>query len=78
LNFPPRYSIVQVVGMLKSISASEVFEEFPEVKKQLRGGEFWEDGHFVRMVGDKVTANLIKGYIKYHHDDAHGNQLKLF
>ena len=31
LNFPPRYSIAQVVGMLKSISASEVFEEFPEV-----------------------------------------------
>ena len=78
LNFPPRYSIVQVVGMLKSISASEVFEEFPEVKKQLRGGEFWEDGYFVRMVGDKVTADLIKRYIKYHHDDTHGNQLKLF
>jgi putative transposase len=51
LSFPPRYSIAQVVGMLKSISASEVFEEFPEVKKQLWGGEFWEDGYFVRTVG---------------------------
>ncbi len=78
LNFPPRYSIAQVVGMLKSISASEVFEEFPEVKKGLWGGEFWEDGYFVRTVGDKVTADLIKRYIKYHHDEVHGKQLKLF
>ena len=78
LNFPPRYSIAQVVGMLKSISASEVFEQFPEVKKQLWGGEFWENGYFVRTVGDKVTTDLIKRYIKYHHDEAHGKQLKLF
>ena len=60
LNFPPRYSIAQVVGMLKSLSASEVFEEFPEVKKELWGGEFWEDDYFVRTVRDKVTADLIK------------------
>ena len=78
VSFPPRYSIAQVVGMLKSISASEVFEEFPEVKKQLWGGEFWENGYFVRTVGDKVTTDLIKRYIKYHHDEAHGKQLKLF
>ncbi len=78
LNFPPRYSIAQVVGMLKSICASEVFEEFPEVKKELWGAEFWEDGYFVRTVGDKVTADLIKRYIKYHHDEIHGKQLKLF
>ena len=38
LSFPPRYSISQVVGMLKSISASEIFEKYPEVKKQLWGG----------------------------------------
>ena len=35
LSFPPRYSIVHVVGMLKSISASEIFDEFPEAKKEL-------------------------------------------
>ena len=65
LSFPPRYSIAQVVGMLKSISASEVFEEFPEVKKHLWGGEFWEDGYFVQSVGDKVTSQIIRCYIKY-------------
>lgn len=40
LTFPPRYSIAHVVGLLKSISASEIFDEFPEVKKKLWGGEF--------------------------------------
>lgn len=78
LSFPPRYSIAHVVGVLKSISASKVFEEFSEVKKDLWGGEFWEDGYFVRTVGDKVTADLIKGYIRYHRDEVHGKQLKLF
>jgi putative transposase len=78
LGFPTRYSIAKVVGMLKSISASEVFEEFPEIKKELWGGEFWEDGYFVRTVGDKITADLIKRYIKYHHDEIQGKQLKLF
>jgi putative transposase len=77
LSFPRRYSIARVVGMLKSISASEIFDKFPEVRKQLWGGEFWGDGYFARTVGDKITADLIKRYIKYHRDGVHATQLKL-
>ncbi|MBI4619078.1 MAG: IS200/IS605 family transposase [Desulfobacterales bacterium] len=40
LSFPPRYSISRVVGMLKSISASVIFKEHPEVKRELWGGDF--------------------------------------
>ena len=40
LSFPPRYSIFTVVGILKSISASVIFEEHPEVEKELWAGEF--------------------------------------
>src|SRR5215510_7948600 len=57
LDFPPRYSIAQGVGILKSSSASPVFEEFPQLRKQL-----WEDGYFARTVGDKVTADVIRRY----------------
>jgi len=78
LGFPPRYSISKVVGMLKSISASEIFRKYPEVQKELWGGEFWEDGYFARTVGDKVTADLIKRYIRYHQDEVQGKQLRLF
>ena len=77
LSFPPRYSIAKVVGMLKSITASEIFEEFPKVRKELWGGEFWEDGYFVRTVGDRVTADEIKRYIQ-HHKDRRWKQLDLF
>lgn len=77
LNFPPRYAIAKVVGILKSISASELFKEFPELRRQLWGGEFWEDGYFVRTVGDQVTAEVVKRYIQYHrHDERDGGQFR--
>ena len=79
LSFPPRYSISRVVGMLKSISAKVIFKEHPEVKEELWGGEFWEDGYFVRTVGDKVTAEVIRKYITYHREhEKNPKQLKLF
>ena len=79
LSAPPRYSISKVVGILKSISAGKIFQEFPEVKKELWGGEFWSDGYFVRTVGDKVTTQVIRKYIKYHKEETKGSgQLKLF
>jgi putative transposase len=62
-SFPPRLSITQVVARLKSLSARAIFRAHPQVKKQLWGGEFWEDGYFARTVGDKVTAEVIKKYI---------------
>ena len=79
LSFPPRYSMGKVVGMLKSISAKVIFKEHPEVKEELWGGEFWEDGYFVRTVGDKVTAEVIRKYITYHREhEKNPKQLKLF
>jgi putative transposase len=69
LSVPPRYSPARVVQIIKSISAKMVFKEFPEVKKELWSGEFWSDGYFVRSVGDKVTAEIIRRYIKYHQEE---------
>ena len=77
LSFPPRYSISKVVGMLKSISASVIFREFPEVTRHLWGGEFWQDGYFARTVGDELTADLIQKYIA-HHKHKQITQLELF
>ncbi len=65
-SFPPRYAISEVVGRLKSLSARAVFKEFPKVKRELWGGEFWEEGYFARTVGDKVTAEVIRQYIQRH------------
>ena len=76
-SIPPKYSVGDMVRVLKSVSAKEIFQRHPEVKKELWGGEFWEDGYFVRTVGDKVTSEIIKKYIKYHrHEEKTPTQLE--
>jgi putative transposase len=78
-SFPPRYSIAQVVTRCKSVRARALFREFPRVKRRLWGGELWEDGYFVRTVGDKVTAEVIRRYIQQHRIEKRGDaQLSLF
>ncbi len=77
-SFPPRLSITQVVTRFTSLSARAIFREHPEIKRQLWGGEFWEDGYFARTVGDKVTAEVIRKYIQHHRDDKTNPQLDLF
>ena len=43
------------------------------------GGEFWEEGYFVRTVGDKVTADVIRKYIRFHEAKKRGvEQWNLF
>jgi len=70
VEVPPRYSPAQVVQIMKSISAREVFKVFPDLRKQLWAGELWNDGYFVRSVGDEVTADVIRKYIEYQtHED---------
>jgi len=67
------------VGILKSISASQVFEAFPQLRRQLWARELWEDGYFARTVGDKVTAEVIRRYIRQHQaENGRQRQLKLF
>jgi putative transposase len=73
IGAPPRYSPSRIVQIMKSISVKKIFKEFPEVREQLWGGELWSDGYFVRSTGDKVTAEVIRKYIKHQHQ----KQLKL-
>ena len=72
IEAPPAYAPAEVVQILKSISAREVFKKFPKVRKMMWSGRIWGDGYFVRSVGDKVTAEVIRKYIRYqkHEDDS--------
>ena len=78
LHAPPKYAPAGVVQVMKSISAREVFKKYPRLRKQLWAGEFWSDGYFVRSVGDKVTADLVKAYIRYQEEDCKPQQLRLW
>jgi putative transposase len=72
ISFPPKHSIGEVVRIIKSISARELFRVFPRLKKRLWSGELWEDGYFVRTVGDRLTRQIIDKYIKHHREIEQG------
>ena len=72
VSFPPKRSIGEVVRIIKSISARELFREFPRIKKKLWSGELWEDGYFARTVGDRMTRQIIDKYIKHHREIEQG------
>lgn len=60
----PNYSPAQIVKIIKSITARQIFVECPEVKKKLWGGQFWSDGYFVSTVGKNQNEIVIKDYVK--------------
>ena len=63
---------------MKNISGREVFKEFSKIRKRLWAGKLWNDGYSVRSVGDKVTADIIRKYIKYQSHEDHPSQLTMF
>ncbi|MBA4377047.1 MAG: IS200/IS605 family transposase [Anaerolinea sp.] len=80
----PMYSAKKVIQTIKSITAREIFEKVPGVKKKLWGGEFWTDGYYVSTVGQRGSEETIRKYVqeqgieqeykRIHYDE----QLKLF
>ncbi len=74
----PAYSPAQVVQILKSISARELYKKFPKMRREMWSGKIWSDGYFVRSVGDKVTVEIIRRYIKYQNHEDNPHQLMMF
>ena len=60
----PTHSPSEIVKIIKSITARQIFAECPQVKKQLWGGEFWTDGYFVATVGKNQNESVIREYVK--------------
>jgi len=48
----PRYAPSNVMQIIKSITAKNIFKKYPDIRKQLWGGEFWSDGGYIATVGD--------------------------
>ena len=77
LSAPPRYAPARVVHILKSLSARELLARLPRLRRQMWGGQLWEDGYGVRSVGDAVTAEIIRRSIRYQKSPQNV-QLSLF
>ena len=77
VSCPPRDAPARVMNVVKSITARELYAEFPRLRRSHWGGKLWADGYYVGSAGDHVTSDLIKRYIEYQLTEDSG-QGKLF
>ena len=59
----PKIAPGQIVRIFKSITAKEIFQRKPAVKKALWGGEFWTDGYYVGTVGERGNWTVVEDYV---------------
>ncbi len=64
ISVKPTMSPTDIVRTLKSITAVQLFKEFPTLKKfYSRCGSLWSKGYFVSTIG-KVSTETIQKYIQ--------------
>lgn len=64
VSFHPKYSIGQFVRIFKSNVGRELFRQFPSLKKELWGGEFWTDGYYASTVSTAGNWKTVENYVK--------------
>jgi len=79
----PTYSPTKIVRTIKSITAREIFQRVPAVKKKLWGGEFWADGYYINTVSRHGNEYVVRQYVegqgkKEEYKKLHSEQLRLF
>jgi putative transposase len=77
----PMLSAKQIIQMVKSITARELFRSHPQIKKMLWGGNFWTSGYYVSTVGVYANENTIRRYVhnqSQEYEQIDRNQLSLF
>jgi putative transposase len=75
ISFPPKYSISEVVGIIKQNTGRALKEKFDFLKQRYYGrGGIWSVGYFVSTVG--LNEKSIRDYIKYQEKEDLG-QAKL-
>jgi putative transposase len=79
----PKYSVTQIIRIIKSITAKKIFTKHPQVKEQLWGGEFWSDGFFVNTVSRFGSEDTIRKYVRdqgieKEYKKLHDQQISLF
>jgi putative transposase len=64
ISAKPTIAATDIVRTLKSITAIQLFKEFPALKKfYSRCGSLWSKGYFVSTIG-KISAETIQRYIQ--------------
>lgn len=75
----PLDSPKQIVQIIKSLMAREIFKGCPQVKQYLRGGKFWAEG-YARQHRRRARGNeqMIKNYVQQQSTTDDNGQFRLF
>ena len=60
----PTFSVSDIVRVIKSITAKQLFQVHPEIKAKLWGGNFWTSGYYANTVGQYGNEAVIKKYVE--------------
>ncbi len=77
-SFHPKYSGSDIVRTFKSITAKQLFKQFPELRKELWGGEFWSDGYYLATVSERGNWQQVETYVRNQGKTAQETQLRMF
>lgn len=68
MSFPPKYSVAEVVGIIKQNTGRELKLKFDFLKKRYWGrGGMWSVGYFVSTVG--LDETMIRNYVRYQEKE---------
>lgn len=65
----PTITVTKIVTIIKSITAREIFKEFPKLRKDMWGSSLWTSGYYANTVGLYASKDTIKNYIKNQGSD---------
>ena len=79
----PKFPVTDIVTKIKSITAKEVFQKHPELKKQLWWWNFWTSWFYANTVWQYANEDVIRQYVKNQwmekeYKELSKNQLTLF
>lgn len=77
----PMLSPTQIIKIIKSITAKEIYRLYPQIKKKLWGGNIWSADYFVSTVERNGNENQIKNYVRNQgkeYTKIYRGQLKFF
>jgi len=78
LSAAPKFSPSNIIQIVKSIIARELFKKHPDLKKELWGGHLWSEGYFIATIGEGGNKDVIQRYIENQGKSVKELQLKLF
>ena len=78
-SFHSKYAGGEIVRIFKSITARELFKRFPDVKKDLWGGNFWSGGYYFATVSERGNWEVVQKYVENQgKTEKEPMQLRLF